>query len=439
MTNDEIIEMYSNYNEDDDDSDLDEFLEDLDRTYETFEERLKRCNITLEELRKRFADFNKWYDGMIERIGAECRQKAIVCTALCRYIKNSGSDDDVMRLWCICESESFDNVLADGYDWDEQGILFNFLSLESDMNDFMYRLKNEKTLKNEFYVLRSNISFSEKAVAEIDAQKLYHNFAFDFDIGGPELEANFETITENICHSPELYKAAPLVYYGVIVRQTKKMTETIGYEPNYKAILETKLRRIDKDNGKNADSIALHIAVYNFFKDQLKGSFDEFFCDMGFAVMSNISQCSFMPIVGIIRPLYYQLKDTYFTVFSNGYLDNPIVVGADVHHDDLANYEFYDEMLPRKLRLLDKIRPFIAENESFSDDYLKLVIENETEQCMSIVLGIFNGSGVESSFIKPELMDVIYAVIIDELQMHISSRIQSEMLEMIDVFEKGDT
>ena len=74
MTNDEIIEMYSNYNEDDDDSDLDEFLEDLDRTYETFEERLKRCNITLEELRKRFADFNKWYDGMIERIGAECRQ-----------------------------------------------------------------------------------------------------------------------------------------------------------------------------------------------------------------------------------------------------------------------------------------------------------------------------------------------------------------------------
>ena len=167
MTNDEIIEMYSNYNEDDDDSDLDEFLEDLDRTYETFEERLKRCNITLEELRKRFADFNKWYDGMIERIGAECRQKAIVCTALCRYIKNSGLDDDVMRLWCICESESFDNVLADGYDWDEQGILFNFLSLESDMNDFMYRLKNEKALKNEFSVLRSNISFNEKAVAEI--------------------------------------------------------------------------------------------------------------------------------------------------------------------------------------------------------------------------------------------------------------------------------
>ena len=97
------------------------------------------------------------------------------------------------------------------------------------------------------------------------------------------------------------------------------------------------------------------------------------------------------------------------------------------------------QIMPRKLRLLDKIRPFIAENESFSDDYLKLVIENETEQCMSIVLGIFNGSGVESSFIKPELMDVIYAVIIDELQMHISSRIQSEMLEMIDVFEKGDT
>ena len=53
-----------------------EFLEDLDRTYETFEERLKRCNITLEELRKRFADFNKWYDGMIERIGQTPEQVA---------------------------------------------------------------------------------------------------------------------------------------------------------------------------------------------------------------------------------------------------------------------------------------------------------------------------------------------------------------------------
>ena len=65
-------------------------------------------------------------------------------------------------------------------------------------------------------------------------------------------------------------------------------------------------------------------------------------------------------------------------------------------------------------------------------------MKNETDQCMPIVLGIFNGSDVEKNFIKLDLMDIVYAVIIDELQKAISDRIQSEMLEMIKLFEKED-
>lgn len=438
MSNEEMMKEYPDYDEDDDDFGLDEYLEETDSECETFEERLKRCDITLEKLREKFADFSAWYDKMTERIGAECRQKAIVCRALCRYIRANGFDEDTKRFWCVCESEYYDYVLADSYDWDEQSVLFNFLSLESDMKEFIIHLENEKRVKEEFCSLRSSINLSDKTIAEIDAQKLYHNFEFVFDISGPELENNFETVTLDICHSPELYMAAPLVYYGVIMRQTKKMTDTIDYEPNYKAVLETKIRQIDKDNGKNLESIAAHIMVYNFFKEQLEGQFDEFFCDMGFSVMSNIVQCDLLQIKGVKKPLYYQLRGSGFTAFPNGYLDNPIVVGADVDTDDLMNYEYYDGKLPIKCRILKKLRSFIAENGRFSDEYLKLIVKNETDKCMPIVLGIFNGSGIESSFIKPELMDVIYAVIIDELQQNINEKIQSEMLEMIKLFEKGE-
>lgn len=437
MTNDEITQFYAGYDDDDDDCGLDGFLDEIEDECETFEERLKRYDITLDGLRRKYAEFAAWYGEMTEHIGAECGQKAVVCRALCRYIRKNGADDDIMKFWCVCASEYYDNIFPDGYDKDEQSILFNFLALESDVQDFMFRIKNEEAAKNDFRSLRDNICFGEP-IGEIDAHKLYHEFSFRFDINGPELENNLETVTSDICRSPQLYKAAPLVYCGLIMRQTRKMTDTAGYEPNYRAVFETKVRRIDKDNGKNISSVLAHIEVYRFFKEQLKGQFDEFFCDMGFSVMSNIPQCSLVSHDGITRQLYYQIRDEFFTAFPNGLFDNPVVVGADVHHDDVMNYECYDEKLPPKFRLLDRIRPFIVENECFSEEYLDLVAKNETDKCMPVVLSIFNGAGVESRFFKPDFMDIVYAVIMDELQNHISGSIQAELLEMIGIFMKGD-
>ncbi len=438
MTNDEIMQLYAGYDEDDDDCGLDEFLDRLDDEYETFEERLKRYDITLVELRRKYAEFSEWYGKMTERIGTECGQKAIVCRALCRYIRNNGFDDDIIRFWCVCASEYYDYIFPDGYDKDEQSILYNFLALESDIEDFIYRIKNEEAVKKEFRSLRENIGFVDEPLAEIDFRRLYHEFSFRFDIKGSELEANLEKVTSDICRSPQLYKVAPLVYYGVIMRQTRKMTDAKDYEPNYRAVFETRVRCIDKDNGKNISVMQSHIEMYVFFKQFLEGQFDEYFCDMGFSVMSNISQCGLFPIYGIIRPLFCQLRDESFTAFPNGYYDNPVAVGADVHRGDISDYEYYDEKLPPKFRLLGKIRPYIAENERFSQEYLDLVVKNETDKCMPVVLSIFNGAGVESRFIKPDLMDVVYAVIIDELQKHISSSVQTELLEMLGAFMKGD-
>lgn len=428
MTDDEIMQLYADYDEDDDDCGLDEYLDSLDKEYESFDERLKRYGITLEELRSRFSQFEEWYKKVVQRIGAECGQKAIVCRALCRYIRSSGFDDDIMRFWCVCVSECYDCIFPEGYDKDEQSILYNFLALEDDIEDYMFRIKNEEAVKKEFRDLRDNISFGDEPIAKIDVQKLYSEFSQIFNTSGPELEANLGTVTADICRSPQLYKAAPLVYYGVIMRQTKKMTDTDGYEPNYHAVLETKVRCIDKDNGKNVSAIKSHIETYLFFKQFLEGQFDEYFCDMGFSVMSNISQCALIPIMGITRPLYYQLRDKSFTAFPNGYHDNPIVVMNHIEGDDIMNYEFYDEKLPPKFRLLGRLRSFIAENEHFSDEYLDLVVKGRTDQCMKIVREIFSGTGVESRFFKPYLMDIVYAVIIDELQAHISGRIQSELL-----------
>lgn len=428
MTDDEIMQLYADYDEDDDDCGLDEYLDSLEEEYESFDERLKRYDITLEELRSRFVQFKEWYEKTVRRIGAECGQKAIVCRALCRYIRSSGFDDDIIKFWCVCVSEHYDCIFPEGYDKDEQSVLYNFLALEDDIEDFMFRIKNEEAVKKEFRDLRDNISFADEPIAKIDGQKLYREFSQIFDIKGPKLEANLGTVTLDICRSPQLYRAAPLVYYGVIMRQTKKMTDTDVYEPNYHAVLETKVRCIDKDNGKNVFAIKSHIEMYLFFKQFLEGKFDEYFCDTGFSVMSNISQCALIPIEGITRPLYYQIRDESFTAFPNGFLDNPIAVRMEVESDDIMNYTYYDEKLPPKFRLLGRLRSFLAENEHFSDEYLDLVANGRTDQCMQIVREIFSGTGVESRFFKPYLMDIVYAVIIDELQANISGRIRSELL-----------
>lgn len=440
MSNDEILQFYAGYDEDDEDCGLDEFLDKIEAECESFEERLKRYNITLLELRRKYADFAEWYGEMINRIGAECKQKAVVCRALCRYIREHGFDDDIIKLWCICVSEYYDYVIAYDFDNDEQSILFNFLTLESDMQDFMYRIKNEDAVLDKFNELVSSIQLGDKPVGNIDSKRIYHELSLKMGINGPELEANLENAAADICRSPQLYKLAPLVFYSLLKRQEKRMTDTSGYEPNYKALFNVMVRCIDRDNGKNISAINSHIDMYKFFKQIFRGQFDEYLCDMGFSAISNISQCSLVSFDGITRPLYYQLRDECFTVFPNGLLDNPVVVGADVHHDDVANYQYYDDRLPPKYRILGKVRRYIAENEQLSEDYISLIINGKTDNCMPIVLSIFSGADIGGSVRKPELMDVIYAVIMDELQQHINDKIYADMLDMIGIFKaKGET
>jgi hypothetical protein len=314
------------------------------------------------------------------------------------------------------------------------------MALSDDIEKTVWEIKNEKRLGDEFESLTKKITFEDAPAAEIGIDKLYHFLSIEAQIDGEFFEDNLHYLTEKICHSPELVKVAPLVYYSLIERQRKKMLTSPDYDPNWSNVLRREERQIDTDNGKNIDNFCEHIGIYELACRCIDDSlFDKSFCDIGFARMSNIPECSLVPWENyptFERPVYSRIRDSYFTCFPNGLNDNPIFAANDIHYDDMTDFEFYDDRQPKSRKILGKVRAYIKENEHICNDYCKLVQSGETDKLYPIILDVTDNSGIDTKHIKPELIDIVNAVITDEIMKRIDEIVKGKMLDLLSAFKE---
>lgn len=396
------------------------------------------------KIRADYSEFMLWFEAMKKRLDISKMQKALFCRRLCKVLKND-CGEDMKRLWCLCLSEHSDFLFdrqGDTNDIDYAEYReFNFAMLIEDIESYMRRLENESANVLKFMRLAENITFQKETLTEINADSLASAMTEVYGIGGENYKDNMRKICGKISCSPELSKIIPNVLYALFMRYRKKLTDNEDFLPNFKSALRKMNYIIDVDNGKNQEVYEEHLDVY----ENLCACFedcDKSLCDAGFSCMSNLCENEILPwedYSDFERPLETELLGKYFTCFPGGLDDNPVFAAnhMDIDISDMAAYEdFYDAKLPPKLRIIDKTEKFLEENSDIAEQYITLIENDETDKCIQIVHDIIERSEIDPAFIKPEMVNLTNAIIMEEVHKNISGRIKAELLSFLPVLKK---
>ncbi len=417
----------ASYDDDDEDYDFQEFIDDLENDGASFEDMMKEYGKGINELRREYKAFKSEYDDTLNRLAPKACGKLFLCRSLCGELRTNGSDKALDKMWCICVSENSDFLFDT--ETDEQYILQNYLMLRKDMENYMFRLENEKAYFEKAKALLENITFKEEPVWEFDFDLFFDVFSAAGEFESECLEDNLRAATEKALHSEQLTQLLPLMYYVLFTRYRNKLFDTSGYEPNFSKIFRYVEYKIDEDNGKNIAAFDDHLGFYDAFCSYFK-SCDKYLCDCAFSCISNISRCSgagWEDFKSFTRPLLCTLKDGYFSCN----IENPFLKEDAVSLDDIIGFECDDEERPHKARILPKVRSFIEAHPDISEKFIALAAENRTSECMPLVMEIISGSQISTKLVKPQAAAALNACIIGEVIGYIDRCVKDELTDAV--------
>ncbi len=424
------------YDEDDGDfDDYDDFLEKLDSEHtDTLEDMLVSHELTEKQAEENFDEFMTWYENMLKKYSCSCPQKAVVCENFCNYLDKNEPDEDDFYFWRLCLSDSNDLLFTE--EWDKEDKLLAYFKLIDDIELIRFMFVMDKTCPSKFSRLISDITFCDDPVVRIEKNALLKELRKK-NFNGDQLDDNLSNLCNKIEHSPELAALAPLVFYAALTRYRRKMLDTPGFEMNFSKAMRYMEYNIGDDNGKNLGNFAKHIELYILLRDiMLEDETDIYLNDYGFSMMSNICKCRLIDWkceYNIIRPLQLELEDDYFTGFPNGLDDNPC---GSVSIDDIMIFEDYDNKQPLPRRILDKIRDYIKNDSRIGSEYLELIRTDSTDECMPLVNRVLTESGIYLKGIKPKMIPLVNAIIMQEIMENISQGIQTRLIKNMSRFEK---
>lgn len=423
----------------DDDFDFEYNLADDDEfeDVKSFEDFLKEIGKTEKQVKQEYSKFMLWFEAMRQRLGLKNMQKALFCRSVCNALKNEYSED-LARLWCLCFSEYSDFLFEKQEDLNDRDYMEYRVGrcalLSADIDSFMGRLGSESENREKFLSLCKNISYSDEIFLQIDFDDFYMIVTDGVGREGKFLKDNLKYVCERVSHSKELSQIAPNIFYALLMRYPKKLTDKEGFIPDFEAVTRFKEYKIGENNGKNQDIYLEHIAVYQGMCDYF-GVCDRSLCDAGFACMSNLCEndsIEWHEFPLLTRPLAAELRDKYFSCFPNGMGNNPIFTANDIHVSDMTAFEdFYDAKLAPKARIICHVREYLAKCAEPAEQYIAMLENNETDKCMKIIHDIIEKSEISPEFIKPEMSDIVNAVIMEETLENISERVKAEMLDLL--------
>ena len=98
-------------------------------------------------------------------------------------------------------------------------------------------------------------------------------------------------------------------------------------------------------------------------------------------------------------------------------------------------YEDYDKTLPTNKKFLGKIRNYIINNPQAYKNYIKLIQEDRTEECISIVNRILTGSEIDMNDCSVRMNALLQAIVVEELMNCISTVTKYRLLSFIGYFD----
>ncbi|MCM1524899.1 MAG: hypothetical protein NC120_10630 [Ruminococcus sp.] len=421
------------------DDDDDDYWEELKREQEQFwDDSLKKYGLKFTDVPAFFEGYKKRLEEYMKRIGCSCRHRVTVSNGLCDYLEEHEPDEEDYFFWQVCMFDDDHILFDDDKEHEKQDIYRWFFGLLDRMERAEKIYINQKKSAEEYVRLASEIEFLSEPVGEIDMGKV-KAVLLEYKFSGECFEDNLEKLADRICRSPSLYKIAPLVFYAALTRYTKKMTDVQDYKMNFTAALRRIEYSVKKNNGKNVTNFGKHIDLFVDLCNALcPDEENRNLCYGGFNIITNIGECDiiFGGRMGMLRPLKNYLNEGDFGGFPHGDADNPCNIESMVADIDLIQYEKYDKQLPKSKKFLGKLQQYIIEHGNVVWDYIDLIDEGRTEECIPIVSEIINGSQIAFDDCSVRMQALLQAIVVKELMTCISEVTRGRLVDMMGKFDR---
>ena len=125
----------------------------------------------------------------------------------------------------------------------------------------------------------------------------------------------------------------------------------------------------------------------------------------------------------------------YFSGFARGDGENPCNLDSTVAYVDLLRYEEYDDRLPKNKKFLGKIRDYIRKNPHLCKDYIRLIDEERTEECIPIVNEVINESGIDLGDCNVRMQALLQAIVVKELMECICEMTKYRLIGLLESFD----
>ncbi len=378
--------------------DLEEFFDSFEIDENELENALNENNTTYEQALKETENFRNNFFDTVKKNNIKDDNCFSICFDITSNIYDGNINDDLIYLYFAVITDKgllFD--LKPEERSEEQNILC-FLEQKNNIQKLMDKIQMKKIYEDRIQEISKlkikeyteNIQDEQADIYFISMQYEFLNYnqnnnVFLDNIGGLVQQVN----------SAEMLKSLkPYIYSAVLSRKHKMMLERKNYSVNIKSVFKYNEYTINNDNGKNFDTYANYLELYDhlrrFFENDKDVDLE--FSDYCFANLSNLSDWYYKNCEvneNIPKTLKYEISE---------YLKNDITLV------DYSKYKISDFMLKNKAVSIVYSNT-LSEDKNLYLDFISAMYNNKSIK--EYAKRLYESSDVERKCRKSDLSKVL--------------------------------
>lgn len=277
--------MVSEYEE------IQRFLDSEADNYVSTEEVLQSCGLTFESALKSAIEYRERFFSLLKEKHISDNNICRICLEVSEFIKTDKSDDAIFIYTALLSENGllFGNITDD-----EQKVLLWIDSSEKSER-LTEAIKRKSVLKERMLSASKSVTANAAAETDLEEQALLYRmavqntFLYKIKNGNIFLE-NVGELIRKVNANQQLKAIKPYVYFAVLSRKHKMMTERPNYSPNIANVFEYMDYKIYADNSKNFDTYQSYTELYEQLCRHYEDECDIELADYCFANLCNLSR-----------------------------------------------------------------------------------------------------------------------------------------------------
>lgn len=267
------------------------FLDSEADNYVSTEEILQSCGLTFESALKSAIEYRERFFSLLKEKHISDNNICRICLEVTELIKTDKSDDAIFIYTALLSENGllFGNITDD-----EQKVLL-WLDCSEKSERLTEAIKRESVLKERMLSASKSVTANAAAETDLEEQALLYRmavqntFLYKIKNGNIFLE-NVGELIRKVNANQQLKAIKPYVYFAVLSRKHKMMTERSNYSPNIANVFEYMDYKIYADNGKNFDTYQSYTELYEQLRRHYDDECDIELADYCFANLCNLSR-----------------------------------------------------------------------------------------------------------------------------------------------------